>query len=442
MVKARTRVFLDISIGGRASGKLVVELYSDVVPKTAENFAALCTGERGVGKSGKNLHFKGSKFHRIIPGFMCQGGDFTAGDGTGGESIFGGKFKDENFRLKHTGAGILSMANAGPNTNGSQFFLCTAKTEWLDGKHVVFGEVVEGMQLLRKMEAQGQESGKPKAVVRIDDCGIQKSEEEEAAETEATKAAYAKKAQDNLRAAELEKKLAEAEESSDEDDDWRNHKALPPGVELTGKEKKLHELKQRMSFSRKKNHKAVVNEAKGRMDAASGKKRARDYDKRADKFKAADKETNKLMQKTAEETAAEEEKAELKKKRMASGGWETFNQDTLYKAYEKRTEATRASDEDVLRQKAALGGAYSDPAAAMNYGQSAEIPEENVNRMVAELFEKGSRAKKFSRRRAFNEEADVDYINKRNAHFNKKVERAYGEFTKEIKLNLERGTAL
>jgi len=167
------KVFFDVTAGGDPLGRVVFGLYGHVVPKTAENFRALCTGEKGSTTGGVPLHYRGSQFHRVIPSFMCQGGDFTRGDGTGGESIYGEKFADENFRLKHVKPGLLSMANAGAGTNGSQFFITTATTPHLDGKHVVFGEVVEGYkEVVKKMEAMGSQAGKTEKDLTIADCGV------------------------------------------------------------------------------------------------------------------------------------------------------------------------------------------------------------------------------------------------------------------------------
>jgi len=170
-------VFFDVKQGEEALGRIVMQLYMDVTPKTAENFRALCTGEKGTGVAGKPLHYKGCTFHRVISDFMIQGGDFTNGNGTGGESIYGEKFADENFKIKHTKGGLLSMANAGPGTNGSQFFMTSRETPHLDGKHVVFGEVVEGMDVFRKIEGVAKNSSdKPDVDVAIEDCGVMPSD--------------------------------------------------------------------------------------------------------------------------------------------------------------------------------------------------------------------------------------------------------------------------
>ena len=195
---ATNTVFFDINIGSESAGRLKMELYGSVAPETVENFRALCTGEKGVGPLGKPLHYQGCTFHRIMcaqtpnpdaevashfsgrvclvsfgrsPKFMCQGGDFESGDGRGGESIYGGTFDDEPFEFSHFEPGLLSMANSGPNSNGSQFFITTAVTDFLDGKHVVFGKVVEGMDVLKSMEAVGSKSGTPSDTVTIVACG-------------------------------------------------------------------------------------------------------------------------------------------------------------------------------------------------------------------------------------------------------------------------------
>ena len=166
------KVFFDIEIDGETTGRIVFGLFGNVVPKTVKNFATLCDGSAGVGNAGKPLHFQGSSFHRIIPGFMAQGGDFTARNGTGGESIYGNKFADENFTLKHKKPFLLSMANAGPNTNGSQFFICYRDTPHLDNKHTIYGRVINGWDICEKAESvkTGQQDV-PEKPIQIVDCG-------------------------------------------------------------------------------------------------------------------------------------------------------------------------------------------------------------------------------------------------------------------------------
>jgi len=169
--KITNKVFFDIEIDGKSAGRIEIGLFGDTVPKTAGNFLHLCKCDKGTGKSGKPLCYKNSPFHRIIPNFMIQGGDFTNQNGSGGESIYGRSFEDENFKIKHEGQGYVSMANAGPGTNGSQFFITTIKTQWLDGHHVVFGKVIKGMNVVKAIEAVGSGSGQPSKKVIISNCG-------------------------------------------------------------------------------------------------------------------------------------------------------------------------------------------------------------------------------------------------------------------------------
>jgi pre-mRNA-splicing factor SYF2 len=457
--------------------------------RTCANFRALCTGEKGTSKtSGKKLHYKGCVFHRIIPEFMCQGGDFTKGDGTGGESIYGSTFSDEDFSLKHDTPGILSMANAGPNTNGSQFFLCTVPCPWLDGKHCVFGRVVEGLAVLKRMEVVGSKSGKPQRKVVINNCGELPSQasavqrvREEKEEISKLKTSNPLSLPDPDKASKqrlMDMKAAEKNQGSkkrhhfeeDEEDaagirtseangnkeeEGEERLLFDPTAGMNDRQKKLYELRQRLQQCRKANQTAVVAEKKkhkGLVDEDDKPPDNKSTSAQRKWFEERQKRKAEELQRLGLDPSQGHrletlEQAEMyydkhKKKEEVKGG-EVFSSKFLYGSYLKRAENVPYTKEDYEAAKARDPDLYREGQdSLLQYGKVPSIPESNVDKMVAELTAKEKSRAEFSRRRAFRDNRDVDSINDRNAKFNKKAERAFGKFTVETKANLERGTAL
>ncbi|KAK9863476.1 hypothetical protein WJX84_010976 [Apatococcus fuscideae] len=493
------RVFFDIEISREPVGRVVFELYADVVPKTAENFRCLCTGERGQGRTGKNLHFRSSVFHRIIPKFMCQGGDFTQGDGTGGESIYGETFEDENFKLRHDGPGLLSMANAGPGTNGSQFFICTEPCPWLDNKHVVFGRVLEGMAVVKKMEACGSSRGSVHQRVSIAECGELPSKRQIVQRMEAEKKELAdlkkgvegvdpdKESLQRLRAlrGDVDQPLKSAPPVRTAQDELRQAAAAPRGAAeagglsaahagalghpqavpvafsepptnlsdaaspshetegadptagMTEKQKRMWNLQQKLQQSRKANQGAVIAEKKRDQRSEDGDRlsaKRKWYEEKQAK-READLKRLGLGPKDAHRLqTAEQAEAAHAKKRKSDDDFEA----QMYAKAAANVPYTR-QDYEALRDR--------DPdfyrgADSMEYGKQPDLPQKNVDKMVAELNDRQQKAADKSRRRKFREAKDVDFISDRNAHFNRKIDRAFSSYTNEIRANLERGTAL
>ncbi|CAM9812431.1 unnamed protein product [Ectocarpus sp. 6 AP-2014] len=441
------QIFMDIRIGDRKVGRMVFELYASVVPRTSENFRALCTGERGVSKkTNQRLHFKDSIFHRIIPGFMAQGGDFTRGDGTGGESIYGDKFADENFVRSHEGRGLLSMANAGPHTNGSQFFITFGTAPHLDGRHTVFGKIVEGMEVLDIMEKVSTGGNdRPRLAVTIDDCGqvgevVEDDEQAGGVSGQVGQAGAARGEADARRSTEEDESVAQKEEEEEEEEE----EVLEEPDEATlGKmssvEQRLFKIRLKMNKGRRANKKAVKDEYNRLSDPGyAAKMRTKEKEEAKKRWEAEMKERGlskdeAFMMETAQSADITAQQNNKKEKHKAAFGWNVFNQDALFKGYKKRLDKL---------PKAKAGSESARMEDTAEYGTRDDADSKGMQRVVDELVEKGKRKEAFSRRRSEHSATDIDYINDRNKHFNKKIKRAYDKYTVEIRQNLERGTAL
>ena len=463
------RVFLDLAIGASPIGRVTIELRADVVPRTAENFRALCTGERGQSaSSGHALTFKNSTFHRVIPNFMCQGGDFTNHDGTGGESIYGRTFRDENFELKHAGAGTLSMANSGPHTNGSQFFITTGNTAWLDDKHVVFGTVCDGMDVVRRVEACGSKSGKTRETIRVVDCGEIPREligddelteagrevlaRHKAEQTVANREARAVGTENpDVASARRLKELAEADRRAEEERASATTTTMTvpdagnPMQGMSAKQRKLFELRLKLNEGRKLNQKAVVDEKK-RVDApeeyANAQKRklkdAQDKSRTDAMVKQGISPTAYHLTATLEQVERANKKVKKKEVYDPKNAGQ-FSADRQYANYERANANIEVDMNAYNAQKERVPDFYR---SADSIHHESNKPSQEAIERLANHVATAQRKQVALREKKTHAAKDVDGINIKNERYNQQLAKAYDKYSKEIKANLERGTAL
>jgi len=458
----KPRVYLDITIGNAGGGRVIFELFADITPRTAENFRGLCTGEYGKGqKTKKRLCYEGCTFFRSVSGFMVQSGDFQCDNGDGGESIYGGQFNDEDFTRRHTQAGVLSMANTGRNSNGSQFFVTLKRAPQLDGKHMAFGQVIEGMDVIRAVAAVPTDrDDKPRVAITIVGCGeVDKKVRskanvheqisrqiadlnEEVAPTGA-KIPEATKAKAILSGKQGGAAIDEGNNASwmplvqEEDTEEGGTGTAPARNE---RERKLFELRLRMNQGCRSNNKEVIEEQKRFSDPEYGKKKAQERIQRQqeDGKEVIGSQSLPSGKEYMLDTAENVELREAKKKRgnPEAFGWDVFNADSLYRAHEKRLKHLQFDEAAYTKQE------KSELTSPMFGGFGHQPTEVQKDRLQASMDKMMMKKKEFSRRREHVAQEDVTYINERNRVFNKKMQRAFGDYTHEIRQNLERGTAL
>ncbi|KRX01818.1 Cyclophilin-like peptidyl-prolyl cis-trans isomerase domain [Pseudocohnilembus persalinus] len=453
MSKKFPQVIFDIAIGGTSVGRITFELFTDITPKTAENFRGLCTGEYGtttINGNKKKLIYKDSKFHRIIDQFVVQGGDFVNGNGTGNASIYGGQFADENFSRRHACAGLLSMANAGRNTNGSQFFITLKACPHLDGKHVVFGQVIDGMDVVRKMaKVPVDMNDKPKIPVEIINCDqigdarhyirndpfskdnqlIIKKSELEKQEQIASDLHKEEQEQHRQKLEKLKNQIKQLDQAKQEEDEELQILNQASKKLSQSTQERLKAIQLKMNEARRGNTKAVLEEQIRAEDPnyEKNKKLQKYYEKKEQKLKTLESQGLTKEQTYLNQTASQAEYSKGKQKnKNESFGWDVFNSDSVYKAYEKRCSNLKVDQEHYQKQK-------ENP----NIGSL----EEGASRLSEDLQKQIEKRAKFSNRRKYNEDEKVDFINDRNKVFNQKLNRAFDPYVQEIRENLERKTA-
>jgi cyclophilin family peptidyl-prolyl cis-trans isomerase len=431
-------VYFDITMGSRSIGRIEMELYANVVHKTAENFRALCTGSHGIGTNGTPLHFRGCLFHRVIPGFMAQCGDFTRGDGTGGESIYGNNFADENFEMRHSQAGLLSMANSGPNTNGSQFFMTFKATPHLDGRHVVFGRVVEGMDVLSIIEKAATDvSDRPKQDIIIQDCGQIHSEEPEREEDEVASQVSTQK---NVQEKNVEEEAKVVEKEEPEIDIEKATSSM------SASQKKLFMLRMKINAGRKANKEEVEHEYRRMQDSSYAARQAKEErlqeqkktkgltSKTNAKWGAASTDESGVLKQTLQQSEVAA-KANSKKAANARSldAEATTIEDRRYDNYSKQVRRLPTREDDLDIHPTSSDIMYGSSSAA-------HVTAAGLQRLEDEMKAQEERQHKRKKRKIDTSQAAS--INAKNDVFVRSVNKAYDKYTVEIKQNLERGSAI
>ncbi|CAJ1374866.1 unnamed protein product [Effrenium voratum] len=464
------RVYLDISIGSRTGGRVIIELFPDITPRAAENFRGLCTGEYGMGRNTKKkLSYEGCQIFRSVKNFMIQTGDFQSNNGDGGESIYGGTFNDEDFVRRHTQAGVVSMANKGRNSNGSQFFITLKRSVQLDNKHIAFGQVVEGMDVIRAVAAVPTDRDeRPRVSCTIVGCGEVGAKTQSGVDfhTEMSKQILSLQEGDTAKvnAAEEGKKIlagkpggaaagqeisgTSVKRKAEEDAALSEGAGIP--LPKNDRERKLYELRLRMNQGRQANNKEVVEEQKRESDPGYSKKiaarKTAEDEKKEEDDKQKDSRTRKSNLPEGKEYLgdsmeyAEKREAKKKKGNPDAFGWDVFNQDSLLRAHDKRLNQIQFHKEAYEKQKADIEANGEDGLQFAGFGFKPS--QEAKDRLSAAMDKMAEKKKDFSRRRAYNDDEDRTYVNARNRFFNKKLDRFFGDYTEETRQNLERGTAL